>query len=111
MKIEARKSRKSWPPGIPRSTQKGSKSTQMVVGSVVASHVKKRKARRQQKGGMQMSKPSKIQRRSIKISDASAGDKTIQKGVSGLSFGRSGGDIYYEKTSKDDRGKNIDFEA
>ena len=58
-----------------------------------------------------MSKPSEIQRRSIKISHASAGDKTIQKGVSGLSFGRSGGDIYYEKTSKHDRGKNIDFET
>ena len=58
-----------------------------------------------------MSKPTKMQRRSIKISHASAGDKTIQKGVSGLSFGRSGGDIYYEKTSKHDRGKNLDFET
>ena len=58
-----------------------------------------------------MSKPTRMPRRSIKISHASAGDKTIQKCVSGLSFGRSGGDIYYEKTSKHYRGENIDFET
>ena len=104
MKIEARKSRKSRLRGIPRSTQKGGKSTQMVVGSVVAATLRKG-GHGGRKGRMQMSKPGKIQRKSIKISHASASDKTTQKGVPGPSFGRSGGDIYYEKTSKHDRGK------
>ena len=87
---------KSWSPGIPRGTQKGGKSTQVVVGSVVDSRVEKKRARRRQKGGRWMSKPSKIQRRSIRISHASVGDKTTQTGVQGQSFRRSGEYIYYE---------------
>ena len=97
---------KSWSPGIPRGTQKGGKSTQVVVGSVVDSRVEKKRARRRQKGGMWMSKPSKIQRRSIRISHASVGDKTTQTGVQGPSFRRSGEYIYYEKASKHDLRKN-----
>ena len=52
MKIEGVKITKSWSPGIPRDTQKGGKSMQMVVGSMVAIRVKKKRARRRQKGGM-----------------------------------------------------------